>query len=264
VREFANLHDGDWLRRQLVAGGIALGFAAILATTGAYASDRYDPFQRIGYWTLLFLAWAVISRVALAALVRMSASRQGGDWTLLGAATVISLPVMLVLVALATASVSNWEPNAADMIDMSIGILVLGGAYLVLVERRTVFARGSAADETVMPQDDAPALEQPISGRLLERLRGLRMEDILGLGGEDHYVRVYTAGGSSLVLMRFADALEEVAGQDGLRVHRSWWVARGAVTRLVRDGRTARLELTSGMTVPVSQPYLASALEWWE
>ena len=39
----------------------------------------------------------------------------------------------------------------------------------------------------------------------------------------DHYVEAFTTAGSTLVLMRFADAVSELEGADGLRVHRSYW-----------------------------------------
>ena len=51
----------------------------------------------------------------------------------------------------------------------------------------------------------------------------------IALQGEDHYVRIHTALGSELVLMRLGDAIQELDGLEGERVHRSWWVARRAV-----------------------------------
>jgi hypothetical protein len=53
---------------------------------------------------------------------------------------------------------------------------------------------------------------------------------------EDHYVRAYGDGGSTLLLMRLRDAVEEL-GEAGMQVHRSWWVARDSVARVERDGR---------------------------
>lgn len=46
---------------------------------------------------------------------------------------------------------------------------------------------------------------------------------------EDRYLRIHTDGGSDLILMRLRDAVGELAGADGLQVHRSFWVARAAV-----------------------------------
>jgi DNA-binding LytR/AlgR family response regulator len=46
-------------------------------------------------------------------------------------------------------------------------------------------------------------------------------------------------------------------GEAGARVHRSWWVARGAAVRL--DGQT--LVLRNGLSVPVGRTYLQAARE---
>ena len=49
---------------------------------------------------------------------------------------------------------------------------------------------------------------------------------------------------------------------EGMRVHRSWWVARSAVTGWERDGKTLTLQLSSGQTVPVArdrQPLVRAA-----
>lgn len=89
--------------------------------------------------------------------------------------------------------------------------------------------------------------------RLLDRLPPRLGREVLALEAEDHYVRVHTAAGSDLLLMRMADAIAEAAGIEGLRVHRSWWVARAAVASARTEGRRAALTLTNGLTVPVTR-----------
>jgi DNA-binding LytR/AlgR family response regulator len=70
---------------------------------------------------------------------------------------------------------------------------------------------------------------------------------------EDHYLRLITARGEDLILMRLADAVGELDGLEGAQVHRSWWVARAAVRAVRRsDGRIA-LELPNGVLAPVSR-----------
>ena len=64
-----------------------------------------------------------------------------------------------------------------------------------------------------------------------------------------------------MVLMRLADAERELADAEGLRVHRSWWIAKNAVTDARRDGPRAILILPSGGEVPVSRSYVAAAKE---
>ena len=70
---------------------------------------------------------------------------------------------------------------------------------------------------------------------------------------EDHYLRVHTALGSDLILLRMRDAVAELDGLDGAQVHRSWWVARRAVEKIERDGRNVRLVLATGLVAPVAR-----------
>jgi len=81
---------------------------------------------------------------------------------------------------------------------------------------------------------------------------------ILALQVEDHYVRVHTPSGSHLVLMRLSDAIREMDGIDGIKVHRSWWVARTAVAEVRLKTRSGRLILANGLQVPVARSVLAS------
>ncbi len=93
----------------------------------------------------------------------------------------------------------------------------------------------------------------PISNPLIDQLPAELGSDILALEMEDHYVRVHTTLGSELVLMRLRDAMAHVADLDGRQVHRSWWVARGAVDDVQREGRNVRLILPRGLEAPVAR-----------
>jgi DNA-binding LytR/AlgR family response regulator len=74
---------------------------------------------------------------------------------------------------------------------------------------------------------------------------------------EDHYVRVHTPHGSALLLMRMRDAVAELDGLPGALVHRSWWVAQGAVQGVRREGRNVRLQLAGGIEAPVARAQIA-------
>ena len=101
-----------------------------------------------------------------------------------------------------------------------------------------------------------------INGRPLEapaisrRLRAPHAR-ILRMRMRDHYVDVFTESGVESILMRFSDALEEVNGLEGMRVHRSHWVARDEIRQgVIRQGRLF-LKLSDGAEVPVSRGYRA-------
>ncbi|MDZ7824287.1 MAG: LytTR family DNA-binding domain-containing protein [Ahrensia sp.] len=59
-----------------------------------------------------------------------------------------------------------------------------------------------------------------------------------------------------MVLLRLEDAIVELQGIEGMRVHRSWWVARSAVKNIVYDDGKMTLLLKSGTMIPVSRTHL--------
>lgn len=81
--------------------------------------------------------------------------------------------------------------------------------------------------------------------------------EILALQMEDHYVRVHRLHGSQLVLMPLAQAIKGVAETEGLRTHRSWWVARRAVAAVEGTPRSMRLRLCNGVMAPVARASVA-------
>jgi len=141
--------------------------------------------------------------------------------------------------------------------------LVGGGitALFYLIETR------ASAEPTPAPSDSEPAAATvaqtppppspepaPLaSNPLLDALPAELGSDIIALEMEDHYVRVHTALGSELVLMRLRDAMTHMTDIEGRQTHRSWWVARGAVEDVVREGRNVRLVLARGVEAPVSR-----------
>lgn len=61
-----------------------------------------------------------------------------------------------------------------------------------------------------------------------------------------------------LVLLRLADTVAELDGIEGLRTHRSWWVARDAVAQVLSCDRAMRLRLVNGIEVPVARNAVAA------
>lgn len=102
--------------------------------------------------------------------------------------------------------------------------------------------------------------DEPLAGPappILQRLDGVRPEQIARLSVEDHYVHVHLeCGGSKRLLMRFSDALSELDGLDGVRTHRSHWVARPAVTGVERQKGRTFLVTRDAARVPVSRGFL--------
>ena len=139
-------------------------------------------------------------------------------------------------------------------------VFIVGGGVTALF-----YALESRSAPTKNSQDPAgsgtatsepPNIEEPQS-RFLERLPLALGTNLIALEMEDHYVRAHTDLGSDLILLRMRDAVAELDGIEGAQVHRSWWVARGAVEGTRREGRNVRLNLTGGLEAPVSRANVA-------
>jgi DNA-binding LytR/AlgR family response regulator len=78
---------------------------------------------------------------------------------------------------------------------------------------------------------------------------------LYAVSAEDHYLRLHTSKGQDLILMRLTDAIDELEGIEGAQVHRSWWVARDAITEAVRGDGRATLTLKGGAEAPVSRTH---------
>ena len=87
----------------------------------------------------------------------------------------------------------------------------------------------------------------------LERLKGLRVSDLLAIEAQDHYIQGHSARGKELIYYRFGEALGDLQSLDGLQIHRSAWVSRNGIERLEGAGRSLQVVLSSGEKLHVSQ-----------
>ncbi|QZH75747.1 MAG: LytTR family transcriptional regulator DNA-binding domain-containing protein [Erythrobacter sp.] len=243
------------VRRVLIDLAIMTVIGVVLALVGPFGT--YDtPFAQrlviwLGYAWLGYLLYAPID----AAARRLSPVLELPAWSLRAAGVLLaSLPMALAVWVL------PYLPNAAPVPDLATTIthyfsVVLIGAIVTVT---TTLIRRDESTIAVQPVQKSPI--QPaapaVAPRFLDRLPAHLGTDLLALEMEDHYVRAHTALGSELVLLRMRDAVAELDGIAGEQVHRSWWVARGAVADVRRVGRNVRLVLDNGLEAPVSRANL--------
>lgn len=130
---------------------------------------------------------------------------------------------------------------------VSYAALILGAVALLRYYWKTM-----GAEVPVLVQ---PELPKEVTPRLVRRLPETQGGDVLHLSVRDHFIEVTTVGGTSSIRMRFRDALDELDGVLGLRVHRSHWVATAAIQEVERDQARLFIKLVNGTRVPVSRNY---------
>jgi hypothetical protein len=109
-----------------------------------------------------------------------------------------------------------------------------------------------------LPTDSTNTLARESRPAFLERAPAtVALTDVIAVKAEQHYIRIVTATRSYLVLHRFSDALCELPPNDGLQLHRSWWVRRNAIQRVRQSSRKMVVILQTGEEIPVSGPYQA-------
>jgi hypothetical protein len=168
----------------------------------------------------------------------------------LGVAVALAIPVTAAPISLFAAAFGlwAWSPVArtltpADWYFKTLFVeLFLAGLWFAseVVIRRLGRGPGFAA---VQPAPVLPR-QNPAS------------DPVICLQMEDHYVHVHRRGGARLELLSLRDAIRCYGGE-GLRVHRSWWVATSAIEAVERDGRNLRLRLAGGLIVPVARRNVA-------
>ncbi len=139
------------------------------------------------------------------------------------------------------ASILNIYPKTF-LLGTIISVVILVKDYIKRQDEHLI----SGENETLKKDSLSKFMQQ-----LPHDMRG----ELYCLEKDDHYLKVHTAKGSHMILMRMKDAVILLESYKGLQVHRSWWVAEDAVERAVRDGRKTWLELACGIKIPVSRTY---------
>ena len=253
-------------RRGLVRGllvdlAVMTVIGVVLALVGPFGSFN-DPLAIrlmvwVGFAWLGYFLYAPIDTIAQ----RLAPVLDLPEWSL----RIVACMVASVPMAFAVFAIPRWPdnmqwPGADFALTQYLYVLMIGGLITVinsLVRRpRPVTAEPQEADVAPVAAQAEAALP-----RFLDRLPPELGSELIALEMEDHYVRAHTALGSELVLLRLRDAIAELDGIEGLQVHRSWWVARGSVEDVVREGRNVRLKLARGIEAPVSRANVAMLKE---
>jgi len=236
-------------RKLLIDLSVIAAIGIVLGILGPFNSDDMPIASRISYWVLLSVAGYFCYHPIGSLIVRHAPSLELPVWFLWGAGVVLATVPMSIVVWLVNQAPGPFHLPGFEAALTHYFYVLLVGAVITLMFNLIDAARRQSPPA---PPPELTVGAKP-RARFLDRLPPALGDDLIALEMEDHYLRAHTALGSELMLMRMRDAVAELDGADGLQVHRSWWVARGAVEDVQRDGRNLRLRLTSGLQVPVSR-----------
>lgn len=227
--------------------GLTVAIGALLGIVGPFGSYMNGgPVRLLCYWIGATLLGLVLYGSTYR-IVRTATPPRSRRWwpALIGATLLASVPE-----ALATRAAAFWLwPDLARYHlplplwfaqTTMIGLVAMTGVSIVLRRSKSVSEDDRVPSPAVDKIAAAATLATPLGG------------DVLALQMEDHYVRVHRLAGSELVLMPLGRAIESVHAE-GLRTHRSWWVASHAVAAVEGDARSMRLLLSNGVVAPVAR-----------
>jgi hypothetical protein len=264
-----------WLRRALLEFWAMLFMAGVVGFLGPFGTYLAGDFiSRFGRWLFLLLGayvlvrpimilwrwiaeatglprgslvfWGVIVSSFPMAFLWQWAGRD--EMRLLGGYSGV-LPFTL-LCSLAIMAVVWWSARA----DAHLLLYYAAVGENPAAEQTTPYWSGDLPTPAGTPPPAAASPRSPrTQPRLYARLTPRFEGPILALESEDHYVRVHGMNHSELLLLRLRDAIAEMDQEPGEQTHRSWWVARGAVSQVVGAGRNRQLELANGTRAPVAR-----------
>ncbi|HEY0132198.1 MAG TPA: LytTR family DNA-binding domain-containing protein [Allosphingosinicella sp.] len=246
------------LRRIAIELFVLAAVGTLLGLLGPFGSDRLAAPWRLFFWVGFVLAGYLIFRPVSAVARWLTEETRVPPWlAVLLVAVVASLP-LATIIAFALAGLTGADFWGGSRFPLLYGQVALVGVCIHLL-MRLVF--GSAPTRSAAAPDNGTAAaavasqSDQVGNPFLQRLPPALGRDLLCLQMQDHYVQAQTALGTTLILMRFRDAVAEL-GDSGVQVHRSWWAAFDAMEALDRDGRNGRLRLRGGGTIPVSRACL--------
>lgn len=256
-------HKRDMARRIAVEIFLMIAAGLLLALLGPFGTYAMPMAQRLVLWPLMILSGYPIFR-GLGAI---------SDWL---AETTHIPPLVATALALAIGSLPMtaivamlWMGASPDRLLASDGVGLLYLQVLVIgvvvnSAMHLLFRPVQAGEKTAAPAASPPLRPPPVDAMSPAAANAAPdvpaalplppgFGAVIALSGEDHYVRAHSVEREALLLLRLRDAIALMPADAGLRVHRSWWVAKDGVARVERDGRTARLHLVNGTTVPVAR-----------
>lgn len=251
--------------------GILIIASFFLALSGLYGSADYPFYLRWLYWlTLVGLGIWLSDALSRQLTPLMAAWPWALKWLVF--ASILTLPLFGFVTAIEGLGGNPVPPDY--YLDAGIKVWLVTAVLTAFgmrddanaspetgeapteVDPRDAVSEPSAdlkdSQKTLAAESAAPAL--------LQRAKpSLRQANLLAITAEDHYVRLITDAGEDMILMRLADAIQETDPLVGLQVHRSWWVAKTAVTKVNRQGTRAAVTLSNGTKVPISRRRLNDA-----
>lgn len=220
--------------------GALMALACLIALAGPFGTfDSLAPVGRLLYWTAVVFGTACVGHAIFETVDYLAGRAKWPVGARLAASVAIASGPVAAVVLLVGAAFGA-RPDLGVVSEVYGQCVLVIGCIALVVHLRDRPRAGATMPET-------PAL--------LDRLPGAKRGRLLRLSAQDHYVEVVTDRGSALIKMRLRDAIAEAGPEPGAQVHRSHWVALGAVAGRGTDGTRPGIATTDGAVLPVGRTF---------
>lgn len=228
---------------------VILGFGLVFSVLGVYDTHGLPFYMRFTFWTATMATGIITSVIVTPLIANHLLKEQHLVVQIVVGSLIVSVPVTIVLTA--------FNPTFS----FNSSLKIWGFQYVyVLIISLVVAISAYPFMKKIGAYGKVETTEEAAVQTFLKRLPfKYHHAELFGISAEDHYLRVYTDRGEELILLRFADAMRDLSGAQGLQVHRSWWVVKSAVVEIQTEAGKKILILKSGTKVPVSRTFMQDA-----
>jgi hypothetical protein len=245
---------------------ITVGIGFLLAISGAFGTLETPLIVRLAYWIPIMVVGSLIGWVVADNILKIE--RWTGSAWLAWLAVTASVGLIMAPLIYGLGLAIGWATwgwlNAIVYLLPSLTIAAVMAGIGVFLNQQPQLTHAMEKQPDLQGQENlnltpVVARQHP---KFLDRLpASLYGADLIAIEAQDHYLKVYSSRGNEMILLRLADALDELHGIEGARVHRSWWVARNSLVSADRGNGKATLTLKGDLKVPVSRSYARALRE---
>ena len=162
-----------------------------------------------------------------------------------------------------------WQGIVVEFVESAPGTLCVWVIINLpfLANRRSLEGgRGPDGSGSAEPVDldkaEAGRYAETARAEFISRLPESLGKNVIAISSDLHYLHVYTDLGRCMILGSLQQAAESM-GEAGLRVHRTHWVARRAIVKIVKKGQQWHCLLSNDLKIPISRRNKSTVAGWF-
>lgn len=237
--------DSGWIKETI----FIFGAVFLLILLRPFGLNQEDFLPSVIYWALVcVIGFGVFSLTFFVGRVTLKNDHKKNKFTFIILTLIAGFLMALFVPFLSSAYFGHPFTYFDSVIVVIPQMLVICAIIVVIALIRDYIQKQEEQLTSHKKQQKARHHAPEFMKKIPRKLQG----EILCINAEDHYIHVHTDKGKHMLKMRFSDAINQVGGIRGLRVHRSWWVNETAVIDAQKNGRKTSLLLKNDISVPVS------------